>query len=252
MTSDTANIHSETLRIHANQCDFQQALKPAAFFQHFTEAAGVHAQKLGVGFEAMAAQNLFWVLSRMKIKFWGFPHAGDTVILRTWPKKVERRMVYIRDYEMLDAAGRRLAGATSSYLVINAATRRMAPPKSVSFDLPADTSLSGLDESLERIDPGGGGEERLRVQAGYSAVDILGHVNNGRYADWICDAFPLEMYRAHELDWLQINFEHEIMPGEEVAILASRDAQDGRVWALEGHNQSSGQQAFEALVRWKG
>ncbi len=251
MTGEPDHIYYETFQINAIECDFNQALKPAILFQHLTESAVVHATQLGVGFDAMIAQNLVWVHSRMKIKFYGFPRVGDTIAIRTWPRTIRRRLVYIRDFEVLDAGGQRLAAATSAWLILNAATHRLAPPKSLNLDLPEVGDRIGLDDPLERIGLEQSGEERLRVRAGYSAVDILGHVNNSRYVEWICDAFPLELFRQRRLDWMQINYEHEVLPGEEVSILAHPIDVDPDLWALEGLNRSNSGRAFEALLRWQ-
>jgi len=205
MTDDPSPIYEQPLRVSAMECDFKRELKPAAVFRHLSEAAAAHATQLGVGFEAMYARNLFWVHSRMRIRFRRFPRADEVVTLRTWPKDILRRLLYIRDFEVLDAEGERIAAATSAWLIIDATTRRLVSPKAVDLALPAASGRVGLDEPLDRLDLALEGEERLRVRAGYSVVDILGHVNNSRYVDWICDAFPIETFRDHRLDWLQIN-----------------------------------------------
>jgi medium-chain acyl-[acyl-carrier-protein] hydrolase len=245
------NVFETKIRINTFECDVNRLWKPAAFFQYLTEAAGDHATLLGFGYEAMLAQNLFWVLSRMKVKFFAFPQAKDQITIRTWPKTIQQKLFYIRDYEILDAAGAKLAAATSAWLVINAATRRMVLPQSIELNLPAMPDLAGLDESLEKLVSIPSGQPRLHVQAGYSAVDILGHVNNSRYVDWICDAFPFSDFQQKRLDWLQINYEREIKPDEEVNILSKVLDENPRQWLIEGNNQSSGLRAFEAMLEWK-
>lgn len=247
--TDSKPIYEETFRVNTYECDINQTLKPAAFFQHLTEAAGIHATLLGAGFDVMYARDLFWVHSRMKIKFYSFPHVDDQVTIRTWPKTIQQKLFYIRDYEMVAANGQRVVAATSAWLVINATSRRMIPPQSLDLNLPVNDRI-GLDEPLDRIGLSKDGEERLRVRAGYSAVDMLGHVNNSRYVEWICDAFPIETYRQRKLDWLQINYDHEIRPGEEVAVLANSTA-DAQLWAVEGINRSNDTRAFEAAVHWQ-
>jgi len=251
MTDESKVIHEEAVQVTVNECDFNLGLKPAAFFQHLIDAAAVHAEQLGAGYDAMVAKNLVWVLSRMKIRYFRFPRVGETITIRTWPKTIQRRLFYIRDFVVLDAGGERLAAATTAWLAINAATHRMAPPNSLNMNLPAQSEKVGLAETLERIGLAKDGEEWLRVRAGYSALDILGHVNNGRYVDWICDAFPLEMFKEGRLDWIQLNYEHEILPGEEVSVMANRVESDPKVWALEGLNRSNNTRAFEALLYWK-
>ncbi|NLS79269.1 MAG: hypothetical protein GXY76_18630 [Chloroflexi bacterium] len=248
---DPTPIYEQPLRVSAMECDFKRELKPAAIFRHLSEAAAVHATQLGVGFEAMYARNLFWVHSRMRIRFCRFPRADEVVTLRTWPKDILRRLLYIRDFEVLDAEGERIAAATSAWLIIDATSRRLVSPKAVDLALPAASRRVGLDEPLDRLDLALEGEERLRVRAGYSAVDILGHVNNSRYVDWICDAFPIEMYRDQRLEWLQVNYDHEVLPGQEVAILASPRPEEPGLWAVEGRNCANDTRAFEALLQWR-
>jgi acyl-ACP thioesterase len=249
--SDAITIYQETVRINSYECDLNQAFKPAAFFQRLTEAAGIHAALLGVGFDAMLARNLYWVHARMKIQFFSFPRAGETITIRTWPKTIQQKLFFIRDFEVLEPSGGRLAAATSAWLIIDAATRRMVPPQSANLLLPAVSDRVGLAEPLERLGLARDGEERLRVRAAYSAVDMLGHVNNSRYVEWICDAFPFEMFNQRQLDWLQINYDHEVRPGEELAVLANPAGQDANLWALEGINRSNDTRAFEAALRWK-
>jgi medium-chain acyl-[acyl-carrier-protein] hydrolase len=108
-----------------------------------------------------------------------------------------------------------------------------------------------MDEPLERLDQAHDGEERLRLRAGYSSVDLVGHVNNSRYVEWVCDAFPIEMFQQKRLEFLQINYEHEVRPGEEVSILVNQVGGDSRLFAVEGCNLNNGTSAFQALLRFK-
>ncbi len=255
MTNVSDLIYEEARQIKALDCDFQQQLKPAALLQHLSEVAGAHATHMGAGFEAVVAQGLLWVHARMKIRFYRFPTLDDPVTIRTWAKGIERRLLYMRDFEVLDANGKHLAAATSAWLIIDGATHRIVRPESLDLKLPTVESRVGLDEPLERIRLDASswkpGEERLGVRAGYSAVDVLGHVNNSRYVEWICDAFSLAVFKAHQPDWLQINYTHEVLPEEEVSILVHRSARDPALWAVLGLNRTNDTRAFEALLRWR-
>lgn len=247
----TTEIHTETFTIHPIECDFNQQWKPSAIIQHLTDIAGLHAAELGVGFDDMLAQNLYWVHSRMKVIFLNRPHSNQHITIRTWPRTIYRRLLYIRDFEVLDDSGARLMVASSAWVIINAATRRMAPPRSFNLTIPEVHIPIGMDGPLEHLDPVQGGEERLRMRAGYSAIDLVGHVNNSRYVEWVCDAFPLEMFKRRELDFLQINYEHEVLPGEQVAILVSPVEGDPNLWAVEGNNLTTSTCSFQSLLRWK-
>ncbi|MHB9031671.1 MAG: acyl-[acyl-carrier-protein] thioesterase [Anaerolineae bacterium] len=245
------NVHTEQIRVNPFECDFNRRWKPAAFFQHLTETAHHHANELGVGFDALNSRGLSWVHARMKIVFYGYPGYDDAVTIRTWPRTIQQRLFFMRDFEVLDAAGARLAAATSAWLVFDTATRRLVAPNTVEFNFALDDSHLAVDPTLERIVLPEILEERLRVRAGYSVLDILGHVNNSRYIEWLCDALPLELYSRQTLDWMQVNYDHEVLPGQEVAVMASPGADDPDLWAAAGRNCTTEARAFSALLHWR-
>ncbi len=252
MLSENRAVYEEQSPLYTYECDVNQSWKPAAFFQHMTAVANDHVSKLGIGHADLFKKGLYWVLSRMKLKFHRIPQAGDEITIRTWPKTIQQKLFYIRDFEVLDDDSRQLAVATSAWLIIDAKTRRMTIPRTLQLDMPEQSDKQGLDESLEKINLAEEGEERLRIQAAYSAVDLIGHVNNSRYIEWICDSFPYEWMTERKLDYLQINYDHEILPGSDVSIQVNPVPQDANLWAVAGHNLTNQTRAFEAAVRWQG
>jgi acyl-ACP thioesterase len=127
----------------------------------------------------------------------------------------------------------------------------MVPPLSTGLDLPCMPDKAALDEPLERLSVGDGGEERLKLRANYSAIDMLGHVNNSRYVEWICDTFPVESYKDRQLDWMQVNYDKEIRPGESVAVYRHEPVGSPSLWTVDGRNLTNGTKAFEAVGQWK-
>lgn len=244
-------FYEEAIHVNTYECDFNQKWKPAAIFQRMTEAASQHAIQLGVGFEALLAQNLSWVLSRMKIKFIRFPRLEDIITIRTWTKGIQQKLFYIRDYEILNSQKERIIAATSAWLIINTQTRRLIPPRMLNINHPEPNGQFGLDEPLEKLEKIESEEECLRIKAGYSAVDVVGHVNNSRYVEWICNAFPMEMYRKGRIDWMQINYDREILPSDEVSLRSRHIEPENGLWGVEGHNISNNTCAFESVVHWQ-
>ena len=244
------SLYEKQVLIHAFECDFNQTWKPSAFFQHLTEIAGEHAEQLGFGFESMLAQHYFWILSRLKIQFHAYPKHGETVLVRTWPKTIQQKLFFIRDFEVLRLSGEKLAGASSAWLVIDSQNRRMIPSTRLTFELPTLPDRNALDEPLEKIVLSEQTEERLQVKASYSDVDILGHVNNGRYVEWISNSFDFETYRRQRPASIQVNYDHEVRPSEHVSIRSAACNTNPHCQLLEGVNLDSGARAFEAQVEW--
>lgn len=250
MNENIETIFENTDRINSYDCDINGNWKPAAFFQYMTEAAHKHASRLGVGYPEMIQRNLSWVLTRLKIKFLRFPQIDEVITIRTWPKTIQQKLFFIRDFEIIDSANHLLAQASSAWLIINVNTRRLVPPRSIEFELPELENRHGLNETLEKLDLEPDGEERLVVHAGYSSVDIVGHTNNSRYVEWVCDDFPITTYQEQQLDWIQVNYIHEVLPGEQVSIRANQIDNAG-TWGIQGINRNNQTVAFESALRWK-
>ena len=55
-------------------------------------------------------------------------------------------------------------------------------------------------------------------QALYTDLDPNGHVNNTKYADWLCNALGIDCMAAHQLGSLTIHFNSEVRPGQPLSL----------------------------------
>jgi len=247
---ETKPIWIEEIRVKASETDFQQKWKPAYVLQAMLEAAGNHAGYHGFGFFGMLDRDIAWVLSRLKIRFFDFPTIDDPVIIQTWLKGIQQKIFFMRDFQLRRPDGRPLATASYAWLTINLKTRRLLLPESLDMSFPYIYDLVGLDEPLEKINPPDGLPERATVEAGYSTIDLLGHVTSTRYVEWISDCFSLADFRSRKLEWLQVNYVNEIKPGERISIAAGPDAASPATWLVRGNNLNTGLRSFEAALGW--
>ena len=250
MLSEDNSIYTETFAVPTYECDANLRWKPSGFLQHMTAAANAHINLLGKGYQALLDKGLVWVLSRIKFQFLRFPRAEEQITIRTWPKTIQQKLFFIRDYEILSASGELLTAATSAWLMMNMQTRRLVPPHALRLNLPQNPRQA-LAEPLEKLSMPADGGERLRLRAGYSAIDLVGHVNNARYIEWVCDTFPIDWHLSHQLEALQINYDREVHPEDEVVVkVAPLDGKPG-AFALSGQNLTQSTEAFTAAVSWK-
>ena len=239
-----------TFSVNTYDCDFEGRWKPTAFFQVMSESAANHADLLGVGYKAMLEVGYFWVLSRFKVRFLKYPQMGDLVHLKTWPKTIQQKLFYVRDYELFDQSEEPVALATSAWLVLDAKSRRLVPPASLpGLKLPSNPEAFALDEPLEKLKMDEDGEVKIRQKASYSAIDLVGHVNNTRYIDLICDSVDIAHYQTQEFDSLQINFDKEVRLGEEVEVRETLLQEEPMQLGFVGNNLSRQTRAFEAVVQ---
>jgi medium-chain acyl-[acyl-carrier-protein] hydrolase len=250
MAATVKPVWVEEIHIKPSETDFQQKWKPAYILQALLEAAGSHANYHGFGFYGMLDQDIAWVLSRLKIRFYDFPTMDDPVHIQTWLKGIQQKIFFMRDFNLTRPDGQPVAVASYAWVVINLKTRRLLPPQSLGMSFPYVLDRVALDEPLEKLSVPDGLPEKMTVEASYSAVDVLGHVTSTRYVEWICDCFSLDEYRRR-LDWLQVNYINEIKPGERLSICAGQDPANPSTWLVQGTNLNSGLRAFEAALGWK-
>lgn len=243
-------VWTQEIRVRAHETDIHNHWKPTAFFEAFQDAANNHSANLGYDYHSMHAAGRLWVLSRMKVYFYRFPTMFDQLTVRTWPNGIRQKIFFTRKLELLAADGERYAAATSAWVLIDANTRRMLLPDALPGALPENPGLAGLSEDLMKISPPDELVEKFTVHAGYSSVDLLGHVNNARYIDWIMDCFPFEHFEKQRLAWLQINFNNEVRAGEYVRVLAGKYDNDPSRWQVSGEKTAGGEKAFEAEIAW--
>ncbi len=242
-------VWREQTHVRAFETDFNNTWKPAAFFNAMQEAAANHARNLGFDYPEMIARGMIWVLTRLKIRFLRFPTLPEAVHIRTFPRGIQQKIFFTRDFLFDDSEGKPLAAATSAWLLIDPQRRRMLLPNSLPGALPRNEGLVALDEILEKIPLPAEMIVRTQRQAGYSAVDLMNHVNNARYIEWICDCFPPEHHRRYRLAWLQINYNNEVRLEETVTLAVGESAP--LRYAVSGSLNRGETRAFEAELGWQ-
>ena len=239
-TSDT----KKTVRVMDVTCydtDIAHYMKPGAFMDQAQEIAYVSADRLGFGYDDLQRYGTAWVLSRMEVHFLNTPRWRDRVELQTWHKGFEGPF-YVRDFMMTASDGTTAVAATSSWLIIDIATRRLLRREHLASCLPLDTTCdeSAVDAPCGKVAmPREGLVKVADHTVSYSDVDIIGHTNNAKYVVWAMDCIDFDHAASHRLKSLRINFNKETRPGETVGLYRA-EVPGG--WMVEGLSQ--GRSAF--------
>ncbi len=240
------SIWQEDTEVRTYETSFQGVWKPAAFFRAMEEATVHHAANLKTDYFTLQQFDLAWVLARSKIRFSHFPSAGTKVIVKTWPKGWQQKIFGMRDFTLCGLDGGVFAQATTAWLLINTKTRRFVKPELLPTPLPDNNGLSAVNEPLEKLVHPAEMQEMRTFTASYSTLDLLGHVNNTHYIDWIFDCFSIEQIRGRKLDWLQINYSSEVKPDEQITISIAELPEKPLTYSVVGINRNSEVTAFDA------
>ncbi len=194
--------------------DIHGEVKCSALVRFMQETALHHAEHLDLGSSRLAAGNMAWVLVRQRFRLSALPRMGDVVTVATWPSGADRLFFY-RDFRITGPGGSQVLEATTSWFVIDLEERRRRHPDAYfESELPLGAPLFDTRPArLKAFEPEAAGPA---TPAGYSDLDINGHVNNVRYLEWLFDGLPVGFHWQQRLRECELNYLAEAVGGDEV------------------------------------
>jgi len=212
------NVHYLTKTITTSEVGPSMRVRFSAVLCIMQDAASVHAEKLGLGFESLSKLKRAFMLYRMQIKVCSeLPSWGESIKLATWPRGVEKLFAF-RDFELMRESGEPFLRATTSWLMIDTEFRHPMRPQDFFTNVPArdvrvmDASAPqklGWESDVPLFDT-----RRARA----SDLDPNGHVNHTRYIDWVTDAIAEKHGLDARIGDFSINFLAEVRMSEAVRI----------------------------------
>lgn len=198
------------------------------------EVAGNHAVGLwgrtDSGFANLPSmKDLIFVMTRLQLRMECYPRWGDIVGVETY-FALDGRLAARRDWVLTNkTTGQYLGAATSTWVTINMATRRLGrmpeplrkgyqsfSPGEGRHALPVESTKVKLPDMVypPKI------EGPVQV-ARRSDVDMNGHINNVTYLAWTLETVPEDVYATRQLYEFEIDFKAECVSGNTVESLAN-------------------------------
>ena len=211
--------YTEERVVSCYEADSNHNFRPTAMLDLMQEAAGRDASVLGFGYDEMISENTAWVLSRTRVCFHKCPKWRDSVVLKTWHKGANR-IFYLRDFLLESPEGELLISATTSWLIIDLATRRMVRNTTLAENFDNSEMGDAIEEQAGKVMLPKGLERELvhTHKVVWSDIDTNGHVNNVKYAVWALDAVDYDILKEKSLKEMLINYDTEVMRDQTVEL----------------------------------
>lgn len=217
--------YSETFMVRATDCDIERRMRLSSLFVAMQEGGERHAVSLGLGYDAMMACGLFFVLARIHVRTLRAPRCGERVVHTTWPGTTNR--FFCPRYHVFTLEdGTPLAYAGALWVTLHAEARKVVSPKSVDLPFPDTSDIPAPIDLPTRIPAMGEVTQVIQRTPMYSDYDINGHVNNTRYIAWLCDALGSEALAGRYIEELTAGFEKEIRENEPMTLTLSHIGDD--------------------------
>ena len=225
--------YTQEFRIASYQTDLTARMKPSAILEIMQEMAGAHAEMLNVGRSRLDPMNLAWVLTRVEVRMERYPRSSEMIQVETFPMP-NRRVFFPRYFIFRDSEGKQIGCAGSMWVVLDITMRKMANVAEIVTSMPDNSDLNApmdMPATVEEI--AAETQESLRIPV-YTDLDVNGHVNNTRYLDWCCNALGIDVMRTHEMRRFAVNYNQEILPGQEVRTVLRHDGNTFSFSGFEG------------------
>ena len=128
--------------------------------------------------------------------------------------------------EIKDAQGSVIGKAGTLWLLMDLITRQTVPAGEIAALLPDNSELAAPMALPATVGQLQGTETVKEYEAVYSDLDVNGHVNNTKYADWLCNMLGIETMRQYQLQSLILNYNAEVLPEQRLMLRLIRREND--------------------------
>ncbi len=233
--------------VRLNDISVDAKLRSWVIFDYLQDAAGRHADLLGVGLKQLRKSDLSWVLSRIRIQMDDFPEYGDTIKITTRPSGFDRLFAY-RQFEITSAeTGKRFGVAGSAWLTLNPENFRPVSPQKYLTGLPQwefDGEVFFQGDTLGKITSPEKTENAVPHLVSSAMVDYNRHLNNAYYAMFTEDWLGMKIKSPVRMTALQLNFNGSTGFGEE--LVCSGVIGEDNVFYVSGTHAATGKNSFLA------
>lgn len=195
----------------------------AAYFQN---TMACEFDDLGLAAFHLQEEGKSWVLTDIRIDYLSrMPRWRSRISVDAWTRKIHGFRVY-RDFTGYDSEGRLIAQGTSSWIVIDEATRRPQKPGIIAEKIGITEAEVFPGFRFGKLDPVDSGECReWSFTVTSFDIDFNNHMSNLRYITAALEAIPYEYRLTHELRSITVKYSAEALLGDKIHVECFRDGE---------------------------
>jgi acyl-ACP thioesterase len=210
---------SFTFHVESYVCDFTEKATLPVISSFMLDAASIHAQQRGFGYEEISRDRVAWVLSRLSMEMTEYPGHNQDITIETWVEDVSRFFTQ-RCFRFIDQYGRGIGYARTIWAAINVESRRPVDIPAWRPDLAEyiDGEKNCPVEKLAKILPVDGPEAAMGYTVRYSDIDINKHLNSVKYIEHTINVFDLSFFKEKYIRKFEMVYLAEGMFGDKVKL----------------------------------
>jgi len=235
-------------KLSVYEFDSENKLKINSLFNYIQDIAAEHAESLLVGRKNLEQWNLFWVLSWVKVKIVGYPKFGESIRIKTWPKR-QYRLFSLRDLLFYNQNDEVFAKVSTAWLLVNAKSMRATSVESLPIPINYHSEEDALTETPDKISALSPNKQLVFEKSiKYSDIDVNKHVNNAKYVEYLFDCYSKEELEQKTIKEITLSFLSEAKFDDEISIFREKLSVTSHIF--EAYNKSNEKLIFKAIIDW--
>lgn len=242
-----AKVGRFPFHIESYVCDFTGKATLPLIGNFILQAATIHAQERGFGYDEISKDNAAWVLSRLSIEMYEYPGYDQDLTVETWVEDVSRFFTQ-RCFAFVDQDGKTIGYARSIWAAIDTVSRRP-------IDIPVwrpdlveyiDREKPCPIDKLAKITEIMGVDPQMGYSIRYSDIDINKHMNSVKYIEHTLNVFDLEVFAQKRISRFDMVYLQEGRFGEKLKIYISQDSNEYII-----DTKKNDESICRARIRWE-
>jgi medium-chain acyl-[acyl-carrier-protein] hydrolase len=217
MPDSDALLHRESFHIRSYEIDPHKNLAPASLVRLMQEASMRHVINLNLSVWDLEPQGLSWVLIRQSFQIHQLPALGQFIEVITHPSGFEKVFTH-RDFRVLDANGEEIVTASTTWLLLNTASRRMTriPAALLDFNQILPPANKFLPRTPEKMPEFVRTDYSKSFRVGWFDLDFNFHLTNSLYVAWMLETNEHSFLKEAQLQEMQVWYLAEGLPDDQL------------------------------------
>lgn len=236
------SIYEQYFVVDYFDCDTEGNLNIVDFCKLIQIASAQHSVLGGISFWDLQTVNQAWVVNKFRVEITRVPKWQETIKVVTWIEKLDG-IRSVRNFEVF-IGDEKVAGASSLWVILNTVRRRpeaMTLPHDHFIKYADKKGISGeffkygKPETLNKL---------TDSQVQYSDLDMVNHVTNIKYLEWIVDAIKMNDLKMNSIKVVDMVFQKELRFKEEYSIFQSLEENKNH-YMIKNHED---QMSFQCVI----
>ncbi len=202
--------YTEDFTIRAYEIDSRKKVTPAALVRLMQEAAMQNVIRLKLSVWDLEPYHLSWVLMRLNLHIHRLPSLGESIRILTYPAGFEKVFTH-RDYRIFDQDNRLIAHSSTTWLLMDTETRRMAriPDFILNYNEQIPKEADYLPHPADHFPKLERNDRHKIYEVNWHDLDFNMHLNNTLYIQWMLETVEDQVLQNGYLKELDILFRME-------------------------------------------